>query len=80
MPTASFYDDISPMFGGQKQAIPPPTLCPDCRLRQRLLFRNDLSLYHRKSDLSGKQIVSMYAPEKPYVRVRPGRVVGRRVG
>jgi len=55
------------MFGGQKQAIPPPTLCPDCRLRQRLLFRNDLSLYHRKSDLSGKQIVSMYAPEKPYV-------------
>jgi len=63
----AFLDSVSPSFGGKKQAIPPPAKCPDCRVRQRLLFRNDLSLYHRKSDLSGKQIVSIYAQDKPYV-------------
>jgi CxxC-x17-CxxC domain-containing protein len=63
---AAFLDKISPTFGGVKCAIPAPTKCPDCRLRQRLMFRNDLSLYHRKSDLSGKQIISIYAQDKPY--------------
>lgn len=61
-----FYDDVSPVFNGKKQLIPPPTLCPDCRLQQRLLFRNELTLYHRKSDLTGKQIISIYAQDKPY--------------
>jgi hypothetical protein len=63
----AFLEEISPVFQGKKEPIPVPTSCPDCRLRQRLLFRNDLNLYHRKSDLSGKQIVSIYAPDKPYV-------------
>lgn len=62
-----FYNDISPVFGDKKCEIPPPTLCPDCRLQQRLLFRNELTLYHRKSDMSGKQIVSIYAQGKPYL-------------
>jgi len=35
-------------------------------MQRRLLFRNDLCLYHRKSDLSGKDIISIYSPEKPY--------------
>ncbi len=62
----AFYDSVSPVFNGKKEPIPSPMLCPDCRCQRRLLFRNDLSLYHRKSDLSGKQIISMYAQDKPY--------------
>ncbi len=62
----NFYEKISPVFHDKKELIPPPTLCPDCRCQRRLLFRNDMTLYHRKSDLTGKQIVSMYAPEKAY--------------
>ena len=62
-----FYADVSPVVGGTKLDIPAPEQCPDCRCQQRLLFRNDMNLYHRKSDLSGKQIVSIYAPNKPYI-------------
>ncbi|MFA5799657.1 MAG: hypothetical protein WC840_01720 [Candidatus Peribacteraceae bacterium] len=61
-----FYDDVSPVICGKKHALPPPQLCPDCRFQRRLSFRNERFLYHRKSDLTGKQIVSMYAPDKPY--------------
>ncbi len=61
-----FYDSISPVFGDRKCPIPPPTLCPDCRFQMRLLFRNDRHLYHRKSSLSGKQIISIYSPEKTF--------------
>lgn len=61
-----FYDDVSPVFAGKKELIPPPTLCPSCRMQRRLLFRNDLALYHRKSDLTGKAMISMYAQDKPY--------------
>ncbi len=61
-----FYEKVSPEFGGKKYAILPPTLCPDCRFQRRQLFRNERFLYHRKSDLTGKQIVSIYAADKPY--------------
>ena len=44
--------------------IPPPTLSPDCRAQRRLAFRNERHLYHRKSDLSGKQIISCFSPDK----------------
>jgi len=61
-----FYEDVSPVFGGKKELVPPPALCPECRFQRRLAFRNERFLYHRKSDLTGKQIVSMYAADKPY--------------
>ncbi len=61
-----FYDKISPVFAGKKYLVPPPTLCPECRSRRRLAFRNERKLYHRKCDLSGKAMVSMYSPEKQY--------------
>lgn len=50
----------------KKIPTPPPTLCPNCRQQRRLSFRNERKLYHRKSDLSGKQIISMYSPDKTY--------------
>jgi hypothetical protein len=61
-----FYDKISPVFNGKKENIPAPTLCPDCRQRRRLSFRNERKLYKRKCDLTGKDIVSIYSPDKPY--------------
>jgi len=61
-----FYDKISPTFAGQKFAIPTPTLCPEERQRRRLAFRNERKLYKRTCDASGKQIISIYSPDKPY--------------
>ena len=56
-----FYDKVSPIIAGKKYSIPPPTLCPDCRRQRRLSFRNERTLYHRKCDLSGKQVISNFA-------------------
>ncbi|MFH0770295.1 MAG: hypothetical protein V1926_02860 [Candidatus Peregrinibacteria bacterium] len=61
-----FYEKVSPVFNGKKELIPPPTLCPDCRMQRRLAFRNEKSLYHRKCDLTGRQIISMYRPDGGY--------------
>ncbi len=46
----------------EKMKVPPPSLCPDCRVQRRMSFRNFRNLYERKCDLTGKQIISMYAP------------------
>lgn len=59
-----FYEEAGPTIGGKKFVIPTPTLCPPCRMQRRMSVRNERKLYHTKSCLSGKQIVSMYAPEK----------------
>ncbi len=61
-----FYDKISPIFNGEKYSIPTPKLCPDCRQQRRLSFRNERKLYKRKCDATGKNIVSIYSPGKPY--------------
>ena len=61
-----FYDSVSPVFDGKKFPIPIPKLCPSCRQQRRLAMRNERSLYHRKCDLTGKEIVSIYSPESPY--------------
>ena len=61
-----FYEKISPTFAGIKFQAPDPTLCPTCRQRRRLSFRNERNLYRRTCDASGKQIISMYSPDKPY--------------
>ncbi len=61
-----FYNKISPIFAGQKFTIPTPTLCPEERQRRRLAFRNERNLYRRTCDASGKQIISIYSPDKPY--------------
>jgi hypothetical protein len=53
----AFYEKIS---------VPPPTLCPTCRLQRRLAWRMERNLYFRTCDLSGKKIMSVVAPESPY--------------
>ncbi len=49
----------------EKMSVPPPTFCPECRLQRRLAFRNERSLYKRKCDLCGKDIITMHSPDKP---------------
>ncbi|EKE29817.1 MAG: hypothetical protein ACD_2C00091G0003 [uncultured bacterium (gcode 4)] len=49
-----------------KYLIPPPQLCPDCRQQKRLSFRNERFLYKRTCDATGKSMVSIYSPDKPY--------------
>jgi hypothetical protein len=61
-----FYEKISPVFGDWKAQIPTPNLCPDCRQRRRLSFRNERKLYKRKCDASGKDIISIYSPNKKF--------------
>lgn len=61
-----FYEKVSPSFGGKKYLIPPPSLCPHCRVQRRMAFRNDRSLYQRKCDKSGELFVSLYQPDSPF--------------
>jgi len=61
-----FYEKISPVFNGKKYLIPPPTLCPDCRLKRRLIWRNERHLYKRKCDLCKKEIISIYPSEAKF--------------
>jgi uncharacterized protein YbaR (Trm112 family) len=52
--------------GTAKFMIPTPVLCPDCRQQRRLSFLNERRLYKRTCDATGKNIISMYSPDKPY--------------
>lgn len=59
-------DLLSPEIGGIKQSLPPPTLCPDCRLQRRMACVNQLNLYERKCDLTGASVISNLRPGSPY--------------
>lgn len=61
-----FYQKIAVELGKNKLEMPSPSLCFACRHQRRLAFRNEMYLYHRKCDYSGKQIISMYSTDKPY--------------
>jgi hypothetical protein len=47
----SFYEKIK---------VPPPTFCPECRLKRRLIWRNERSFYHRVCNLCGDKIISVF--------------------
>ncbi len=61
-----FFSKVSPVFGGKKYAVPPPTLCPNCRQQKRLAWRNERSLHKRACDLTGKSIVSLYSTDAAF--------------
>jgi hypothetical protein len=44
----------------ERMKVPPPTWCPICRQKRRMLVRNFTTLYKRPSSKSGKSIISMY--------------------
>ena len=61
-----FLTDISPTFAGKRYDVPPPTHCPECRQQRRVAQGNQLFLYKRKCDLTGKEMISNYHEDDPY--------------
>ncbi|MBI3626442.1 hypothetical protein HY224_00135 [Candidatus Uhrbacteria bacterium] len=49
-----------------KMKVPVPALCPDCRLKRRFFFRNEMTLYSRPCDLCKKTTIAMFHPKSPY--------------
>lgn len=43
--------------------VPQPTLCPEERVRRRMLFANQRNLFIRNCDATGKRIVTYYPPD-----------------
>lgn len=62
----NFYSRLAIRTADGKIEMPPPNFCFACRHQRRLAFRNEMNLYHRKCDKTGKQVISMYSPDKPY--------------
>jgi len=48
----------------KKIKVPAPTFCAECRFQRRLLFMNVYSLYKRKCDKCGSNIISMFHKDK----------------
>jgi len=46
--------------------VPSPTFCPTCRQKRRLTWRNERTLYKRKCDGTGKDIISVFSSDKPF--------------
>lgn len=56
--------------------VPAPSRCPDCRVQRRMSWRNDRTFSVRKSDFSGKQMVSIYPPVTPFPVYHPAEWYG----
>lgn len=54
----SFYERLK---------VPPPTFCRECRQMRRMSFRNERTLYKRKCDKTGKDIISIFSPDSPFI-------------
>ncbi len=54
---------LAPVIGGKKYELPSPTLCFNCRMQRRMMWRNDRNLYERVCDKSGQKLISMFNPE-----------------
>lgn len=50
----------------EKIGVPLPTLCPNERLKRRLAFRNERTLYRRNCDLCEVDIMSMFDANVPF--------------
>lgn len=62
----AFLKKLSPVIGGKTEELPLPTHCPDCRQQRRVTQGNQLHLYKRTCNFSGKPIISNYHPDAPY--------------
>ena len=61
----AFYDKVSPVFAGKKESIPPPTLCPPCRERRRMAWKNERKWNNGTCGKCSKPFSTTYAPERP---------------
>ncbi len=51
----------------EKIKVPPPTWCPECRMKRRMVFRNERKLFRQKDMLSGESILAIYPTETSLV-------------
>lgn len=63
---ADFLRKISPVINGKTFLIPQSKLSPEDRKKRRLAFRNERTLYKRKSSLSGESIISFFHENSPF--------------
>lgn len=54
----TIYDEDKNFY--ERFQVPPPKLCPDCRMVRRFLERNAKHLYYRTCDLTKKKTLSQY--------------------
>ncbi len=50
----------------EKIKVPPPTFCPECRLKRRLNWQGYRILYKRKCDFTGDMLISTHHPDSPH--------------
>ena len=54
-------------FGFYEQMkVPPPTLCPRCRMIRRMGWHGQRVLYKRKCNYSGENVITFYHPDSPH--------------
>jgi len=46
----------------EKMGVLPPGFCPECRLKRRLTWRNERTLYKRTCELCGNSIITFHNP------------------
>lgn len=63
---SNFVLDEDDLSFYEKMQVPPPKVCPTCRFKLRALWRNEMSLYSRTCDKTGKPIIAIYNPKSPY--------------
>lgn len=63
---AEFLKKLAPSIAGSYYEFPAPTRCAPCRRQRRYSFRNDRNLYKRKCDKTGREMISISSPDKPY--------------
>lgn len=61
-----FLESVSPVFHGEKELIPPPTHCPQCRQQRKMAWRSESALYRRTCDKTGKKIVATFPQDSQY--------------
>ncbi len=54
----------------EKIKVPPPTWCPECRMKRRMIFRNERKLFRHVDCLTGEKLLSLTPPESGHIVMR----------
>ncbi|MCC6954462.1 MAG: hypothetical protein IT290_10115 [Deltaproteobacteria bacterium] len=61
-----FLKRIAVELGGKRFEIPTPKLCPPCRFRRRLSYRNEYSYFPRSCSKCSARVISVHRPDVAY--------------
>src|ERR1035437_10038098 len=50
----------------EKIKVPPPTWCPECRMKRRMAFRNERKILKRTGFMSGEKSFSIFPVESEH--------------